>query len=99
MAQTNYTVTLAVDGNHSVSVASDDPAAVKAELGWAKEIFDQLKARSKPKGEEAQKEEEAPICAVHNLPMVSVKGKYGFFWSCHQRNQSGSFCDYRPEEQ
>jgi len=40
--------------------------------------------------------EEAPICAVHERPMVLQQGKRGPFWSCHERNGDGSFCSYRP---
>lgn len=38
-----------------------------------------------------------PICAVHNTLMVSVQGKKGPFWSCHQKNSNGSWCNYRPQ--
>ena len=24
-------------------------------------------------------------------------GKCGTFWSCHERNDDGSFCSYKPE--
>ena len=44
-----------------------------------------------------QQEEETPICAIHHVPMARVKGKYGYFWSCHERNADGSFCSYKPE--
>ncbi len=42
MSETTYQVTLAVDGNHTVSVASDDPAAVTAGLVWAQDTYKQL---------------------------------------------------------
>jgi len=29
--------------------------------------------------------------------MVKQRGKYGTFWSCHERNADGSFCSYKPE--
>ena|SRR5438093_137580 len=45
--------------------------------------------------------EEAHICEVHQIPMVRVEGKRGPFWSCHQRNADGRFCNlgptFRPE--
>lgn len=41
-------------------------------------------------------EHEAPICQVHQLPMVKVRGRRGAFWSCHQRLPDGQFCSYRP---
>ena len=40
---------------------------------------------------------ETPICGVHNVPMVEVKGKHGPFWSCHVRNEDGTFCSYKPK--
>lgn len=97
MAQITYQVTLSMDGNHSVSVTGDDPVAVKTELAWAKGIYDQLVARLSPKDEEPENEGEAPVCAVHDLPMVRQRGRYGPFWSCHQRNDDGGFCSYRPD--
>ena len=44
-----------------------------------------------------QLEEETPICAVHHVAMVKQRGKYGAFWSCHERNADGSFRSYKPE--
>jgi hypothetical protein len=103
-------VNLSVDGKHSVSVQSDDPAAVTEALLWAKKTWGQL-VRLPGKGiqsipsegrephDEAvssSDDEEPPLCAVHNLPMVHVQGKKGAFWSCHQKNADGSWCTYRP---
>ncbi|MGH7485624.1 MAG: hypothetical protein ACREMY_08490, partial [bacterium] len=42
MANTKYQVNLSVDGKHSVSVQSDDPAAVTEALVWAKKTWGQL---------------------------------------------------------
>jgi hypothetical protein len=39
MAQSKYQVTLSVEGKHSVSVASDDPAAVTEGLVWAQATY------------------------------------------------------------
>jgi hypothetical protein len=39
---------------------------------------------------------DAPVCAVHNTPMVLQPGKRGSFWSCHERTADGGFCSYRP---
>lgn len=99
MAQTNYQVTLSRMGAHSVTVAGDDPEAVKTALHWAKGIYERLEGLDKPQQEEDQQEErEAPICAVHDVPMVWQKGRKGYFWSCHERNPNGSFCSYRPDD-
>jgi hypothetical protein len=41
--------------------------------------------------------EEPPICEVHQVPMVHVNGRKGPFWSCHQKNEDGRWCAYRPQ--
>ena len=101
---------LSVDGKHSVSVQSDDPAAVTEGLLWAKKTWGQLvrlpgksvpalpSESQEPRHESAPSSDdtEPPICAVHNLPMVKVQGKKGAFWSCHQKMPDGSWCNYRP---
>ena len=112
IANTKYQVNLSVDGKHSVSVQSDDPAAVTEGLLWAKKTWGQLlKLPGKPfqtlandvadrdaeSPRSSDNGDEAPICAVHDLPMVKVQGKRGEFWSCHQRNEDGGWCDYRPD--
>jgi hypothetical protein len=38
----------------------------------------------------------APICALHDLPMVLMHGRRGDFWSCHEKNSDGSWCSYKP---
>ena len=42
MANTKYQVNLAIDGKHTVTVQSDDPAAATEALVWAKKTYDQL---------------------------------------------------------
>jgi hypothetical protein len=37
---------------------------------------------------------EAPICAIHNVPMHWID-KNGGFWSCHKKD-SDKWCSYRP---
>jgi hypothetical protein len=94
-----------------VSVQSDDPAAVTEALIWAKKTWGQLvrlPGKGVPalpsEGQEPSNEsphssndEEPPICAVHHLPMVHVQSEKGAFWSCHQKNSNGSWCNYRPQ--
>src|SRR5215217_8270539 len=112
MANTKYQVNLAVDGKHSVSVQSDDPAAVTEGLIWAKKTWGQLvrlpgKSFQSLQGEDREQTNHSvqspsepdapPICAVHNLPMVRVQGKKGPFWSCHQKMADGvTWCSYKP---
>ena len=109
---------LSVDGKHSVSVQSDDPAAATEGLLWAKKTWGQLlrlpgkpfqslsegsveQPDNAPPGDaSAQQHEppdaEPPICATHGIPMVRVNGRKGPFWSCHQKNDDGSWCSYKP---
>ena len=46
---------------------------------------------------QSQKNGPVPICENHQTPMVRVKGKHGPFWSCHQKDNDGNWCDYRPD--
>jgi hypothetical protein len=109
MAQVTYHVTLAVDGNHTVSVLGDDPVAVNDGLAWARGIYLKLKEPSAAGSSWASSSEttqayhhdisppeSAPICAIHKLPMVRVNGRRGEFWSCHEKLDDGSYCPYRP---
>jgi hypothetical protein len=43
-------------------------------------------------------EQEPPVCQVHQVPMALVQGRKGEFWSCHTKNEDGSWCSYRPTE-
>ena len=100
MTNKTYQVILSTTGRHSVSVTSDDVNDIKAALAWAKATCDGLALKQpeeQPVEDEVKGEEEVPVCAVHDLPMTKQKGKFGFFWSCHQRNADGSFCSYRPD--
>jgi hypothetical protein len=107
MGQTKYQVSLAVDGKHTVSVQSDDPAAVTEGLVWAQQTYKKLvtlRSIGPTRGvdftaqgpkQQATLPEEPPLCANHHTPMVWVN-KNGGFWSCHKKNPDGSWCDYRP---
>ena len=102
---------LSVDGKHSVSVQGDDPAAVTEALVWAKKTWGQLvrlpgkglQPLTSGEGEGNDQtvgsppdEEQPPVCAVHDVPMVRVQGRKGAFWSCHQKNPDGSWCSFKP---
>jgi hypothetical protein len=50
----------------------------------------------KEKLAQAQANGPVPICEVHQLPLVRMKGKHGPFWSCHQKDENGEWCQYRP---
>jgi len=98
---TTYQITLSTGGQVAVTVTAEDPAEMKASLAWAQLAYKHLvnnqeQQEDQPKVQE-QKDEEAPICAVHHVAMVKQRGKYGAFWSCRERNEDGSFCSYKPE--
>ena len=101
MAQITYEVKLSLDGNHSVLVRSADPSQMKVAISWAKATYTALAARyaDAPASQEHQKAElpaEPPICGVHDIPMVLVEGKNEPFYSCHERDDEGRYCSYRP---
>ena len=106
MANTTYQITLAVDGRHTVTVTTDDPANTKAALTCGRALYEALVQRYGTPGaapttshnEAYDGTAEAPRCAVHAVPMVRMDGKHGPFWSCHQRTEDGRFCSYRPPE-
>jgi len=101
---TTYQVTLSTGGQVAVTVTAEDPAEMKASLAWAELAYKQLVDGQGKKEDQVQEDqiqeqpgEETPICALHHVPMVKQRGKYGTFWSCHERNADGSFCSYKPE--
>jgi hypothetical protein len=111
MAQAKYQVQLAVDGNHTVSVASDDPVAVTEGLIWAQDTYKKLVKMRQPHQVEGtgttapialqdkpdySEPGETPVCEVHDVAMVWQKGRKGYFWSCHEKNEDGSWCNFRP---
>ena len=106
MSPVKYQITLSLDGNHSVSVAGDDPTAVKEGLAWAKGVYDRLKERSEQQTLSSSTTNEVshhdisppqPVrCAIHKVSMVRMNGKRGAFWSCHEKLEDGSWCPYKP---
>ena len=102
MANTTYQVSLSTDGHHTVTVTGDDAKELRAVLAWAKAMHAALVAQNSI-GSGAATEAEmdapdgaAPVCAVHQVPLVRMTGKRGPFWSCHQKQDDGRFCTYRP---
>jgi hypothetical protein len=41
----------------------------------------------------------APICPVHQTPMKLRNGEYGEFWSCGRKDQNGTWCKAKPEDE
>ena len=98
MPRTTYHVTLSLDGDHRVSVTSDDQAELSEGLAWAKGVVLKLEAYAREHAEEEQVEEEPPTCEVHQIAMVKVQGRKGEFWSCHEKLPGGEWCKFKLRE-
>jgi hypothetical protein len=83
MASITYEVTLTSDGRPHVSVTSDDPTAARDAIPWLTQTYVTLlkDAKAMPKTSTALQQEqaaaEAPICPVHQVPMVRVRAVRG----------------------
>ena len=102
MAQTTYQVILSTDGKHTVIATTDDQAAAKAAFGWAKATYDRVvevygTKADLHKAANGNGHESVPMCGIHHVPMSKVEGKRGPFYSCHEKNPDGSWCNYRAD--
>jgi hypothetical protein len=109
MARTTYQVILSADGNHKVTASTDDPAELKESLDSAKNVYEWMEyfiqqgelhrikdvIPGKAQPEQASESSAAPLCGIHQKSMKWVD-KNGGFWSCHEKNEDGSWCKYRP---
>ena len=66
------------------------------EVGFTSQPNGELPAPT-PETKETGKENEAPICEIHNTPMVSRKGQYGMFWACPVKT-NGEWCKFKPKK-
>ena len=93
-----YQVEMSTDGRHKVTVTIEDPGGTDAALAWARGTYAKL-IRASDSIAESQAvespETEPPLCGVHRLPMARMNGKRGPFWSCHAKNQDGSWCSFK----
>ena len=92
-------MTMSTDGQRKVRVTIEDPGGTDAALAWAKATHAKLMRSEVPaNGQIAEPMEhtEAPECGYHHLPMVRMQGRLGPFWSCHEKNLDGSWCNFRP---
>ena len=100
MNRPTYHVGMGPDGQPHVSVSSEDPDAAANAIPWVKATYARMmNATAAPEPEQTEADaltEQAPICRVHQVSMVGVNGRRGFFWSCHTKNANGSWCSYRP---
>jgi hypothetical protein len=104
-----YQITLAVEGNHSVSVIGEDEAEMTLGLVWSKKIHQQLRALSKREPASPSPMAPAtqpgatelppgppPLCGLHQVAMIWQRGRRGHFWSCHERLPDGRWCPFKP---
>lgn len=102
LTNTTYQITLVAGGKPQVSVTSDDPQVVQGAIPWLAETYAVLRKEAKAVPTPAttivqdQQAEEAPTCEAHQVPMVLVNGRKGPFWSCHEKNEDGTWCTYKP---
>lgn len=66
-----------------------------SKLGFTSTSKLELQALPEREEKELNKENEIPICAIHNKPMVQRRGQYGMFWACSVKD-GGVWCKYRP---
>src|SRR6185369_8748070 len=94
MASTTYTIELRTDGRHVVTISDDDPVRIQEQLAHAKGIFLKLQdfVRQQPAADPPGHDEDPPVCAVHQQPMVLMHGRKGPFWSCHAKDDDGNWC-------
>ncbi len=104
MAQTTYQVILSTDGKMTIIGTTDDQAMAKSVFGWAKATYDRVVEVYGTKADLYQKanghgngHENLPVCGVHHVQMTLVNGRKGDFWSCHEKNPDGSWCNYRAD--
>lgn len=107
MRSLTYHVGIGSDGSPEVSVSSEDAEAAARAIPWVRATYAHLATQGSAPAPTTPREsiapntepaatEQPPICQVHSAAMIGVNGRRGFFWSCHTRNQDGSWCTYRP---
>jgi hypothetical protein len=94
VGKTTYLVIAKMAGNFAMVGETKDPA----------ESVEEVVRRASERPDTVLKDEDPasgtlirPVCAIHELPMMLMHGRTGAFWSCHQKNQDGSWCAYKPQ--
>lgn len=95
-------------GNQMFHVRCNDFESFKAAVKNIESMIPSNKPFPDDEGDYATSPEQAvnaPVCKIHHTVMtrkpagVSKNGrKYPAFWSCGQKNDDGTWCNYRPEE-
>src|SRR4051794_37193928 len=102
MNQLTYHVGMGADGKPLVTVSSENPEAAAQAIPWVKQTYARMATANAAVTREPEQltvaaaTDQEPRCQVHNVPMASVNGRHGAFYSCHTKNPDGSWCSYRP---
>jgi hypothetical protein len=102
---------LSTDGKHTVHVAAETPEALAKLIPAAKALYQQVLGEYGAKGQGNGQAgvgkrtaapgqtyaADAPVCPAHQKPMVLRRGRWGPFWSCPTRKQSGEWCNVTQE--
>jgi hypothetical protein len=100
MRHLTYHVGMTAGGKPQVSVSSENPEEAEQAIPWVKATYARMTSEViAPQPEQTTADaltEQAPTCRVHDVLMVGVTGRRGFFWSCHTKNPDGTWCTYRP---
>src|SRR5712691_10892503 len=95
-----YQIEMSTDGKHKVVIKIEDPAGTDAALAWARATYAKLlrdddlaASQSQAKSTESViDDDDPPMCGVHDVEMILVRGRKGPFWCCHEKNDDGSWC-------
>lgn len=95
MGKTTYQVIARMAGNFAMIGETKDPTeTIEQVIKRASERPGAVSSQPESGGPEVP----APVCPFHDRPMVLMHGRRGPFWSCHQKNDDGTWCDYKPDE-
>ena len=95
-------VNLKLDGNHEISVITDENDGID-QFEIAEKLFLEVKKRF---GVKETPSEQTPTCGIHHVSMVWKEGgvskttgrPYPSFWACPERMANGSYCNFRAPQ-
>lgn len=100
MNKMSYQIHLSSDGTHKVIVTFEVPEDARDAIARARVIAAQLTAKDsvQPATALLQEHETPPECPIHQRTLDWVaKGRGGPFWSCHERDDEGTWCTYTQQ--
>lgn len=94
MSKTTYLVIAKMAGNFAMIGETKDSSETIERV--IKRAAERPVPTSAPKAS-AKISGDAPVCPIHDRPMVLMHGRRGPFWSCHCKKKDGAWCDYQPD--